>query len=408
MQPSREHEKPHLVVVGNGMAGTRLLEELLTLAPSRYRITVFSAEQAPGYNRVLLSPVLGGERDEPSIITHDAEWYAARGIQLVLGDPVVSIERRQKYVVSRSGKRVPYHRLVLATGAQPRRLSCAGADASGIATFRDLRDTRDLIRASECSRNAVVIGGGFLGIEAAEGLHRRGVNVTLIHSGKWLLNRQLDAEAGALLRDDLLRRGLHVRLSARTASFDSDHRGRVRAVRLKDGTRLPADLVVQAIGIEPDTTLARAAGLHCEQGILTDDTLQTFDPAIYAVGECVQHRRRTFGLVAPLYEQAKVCAAHLAEQGHRRYHHQDSAARLKVSGVAMFSAGNIQGPSDLYWHDSQAGFYRRLWLDGTRLSGVVLYGDTSGASWYEQQLGRDISAWRDTLLFADRLPEQAA
>ena len=312
-------DRPHLVVVGNGMAATRLLEELLALAPQRYQITVFSAEQAPGYNRVLLSPVLGGEQDETSIVTHDRDWYRERGIQLITGDPVCTIDRRQRRVTSRSGLCVPYHRLLLATGSVPRRLSCAGAEAQGITTFRDLRDTRALIQASARSRAAVVIGGGFLGIEAAEALLRRGVAVTLLHSGEWLLNRQLDRDAGALLRDTLQRRGLQVCLSARTAAFEQDRRGQVRAVRLEDGRRLPADLVVQAIGITPDVRLALAAGLRCEQGVLTDDTLQTYDPAIYAIGECVQHRHRTFGLVAPLYEQARVCAAHLAEQGHRRY-----------------------------------------------------------------------------------------
>ncbi|KAF0809197.1 FAD-dependent pyridine nucleotide-disulfide oxidoreductase [Alcanivorax sp. S71-1-4] len=401
-------QRPHLVVVGNGMAATRLLEEVLALAPTRYQITVFSAEQAPGYNRVLLSPVLGGEKDEASIVTHDQTWYHARGIHLVTGDPVCAIDRRRRQVTSRSGLCVPYHRLVLATGSLPRRLDCDGADAQGITTFRDLRDTRALIQASTRSRAAVVIGGGFLGIEAAEALHRRGVAVTLLHTGEWLLNRQLDREAGALLRDELQRRGVQVCLPSRTASFEQDHRGQVRAVRLQDGRRLKADLVVQAIGITPDVRLARAAGLHCEQGVLTDDTLQTYDPAIYAVGECVQHRQRTFGLVAPLYEQARVCAAHLAEQGHRRYRYRDSATRLKVSGVAMFSAGDIQGDSDLYWRDTRAGVYRRLWLQGDRLRGVVLYGDTRGAAWFEQRLGEDVSAFRDGLLFADCLPERAA
>ncbi|MBZ2187785.1 FAD-dependent oxidoreductase [Alcanivorax sp. JB21] len=398
----------HLIIIGNGMAATRLLEECLSLASSAWRITVISAEAEPGYNRVLLSPVLGGEQNEASVITHDAEWYRSRGITLISGDAVVEIDRRRRVVRTASGREEVYQRLVLATGSQPRRIDCAGAELAGITTFRDLHDTRQLIDASRSVREAVVIGGGFLGIEAAEGLRRRGVSVTLLHSGRSLLNRQLDPEAGALLQKDLAKRGLHIVLQARTAAFLGNGRGQVRAVALEDGRKIAADLVVLAIGIIPDIRLARSAGLACRQGVLTDDTLQTYDPAIYAVGECVEHRHRTFGLVAPLYEQARVCAAHLMETGHRRYVYRDSPTRLKVSGVSVFAAGVQQGDSSLVWRDPVAGHYRRLWLEGNRLTGTVLYGETSGGAWYEKHLGKDITRWRNQLLFADRLPVSAA
>ena len=399
---------PHLIVIGNGMAATRLLEECLALAPTPWRITVISAEAEPGYNRVLLSPVLGGEQSEASVVTHDAEWYRSRDINLVCGDAVVAIDRRRRIVRTASGREEIYQRLVLATGSQPRRIDCAGAGLAGITTFRDLYDTRQLIEASRSARAAVVIGGGFLGIEAAEGLRRRGISVTLVHSGLSLLNRQLDPEAGALLQKDLEKRGLNIVLQGRTQAFLGDRRGQVRAVQLEDGRQITADLVVQAIGIVPDIRLARDAGLACRQGVLTDDTLQTYDPAIYAVGECVEHRHRTFGLVAPLYEQARVCAAHLMEVGHRRYIYRDSPTRLKVSGVSVFAAGEQQGDTSLVWRDPVSGHYRRLWLEGNRLTGAVLYGETSGGAWYEKQLGKDISRWRDQLLFADRLPASAA
>lgn len=401
--------KSPLVIIGNGMAATRLLEELLALAPERYAITVVSAEAAPGYNRVLLSPVLSGEQNEASVVTHDSDWYQRHGIRLITADPAVRIERRRRQVITASGEVLPYHRLVLATGSRPRRLGCEGSELGGIMTFRDLQDTRALIQASREVRAAVVIGGGFLGIEAAEGLRRRGVAVTLVHSGPGLLNRQLDAEASELLARDLTRRGLQLRLNARTSAFLGRREdGRVRTVTLADGETLPADLVVQAIGIRPEIALAEDAGLSCRQGVLTDDTLQTFDPAVYAVGECVEHRHRTFGLVAPLYEQARVCAAHLAEMGHRRYAWRDTATRLKVSGVSLFSAGERDGDATLCWRDPVAGHYRRLWLNGSRLAGVVLYGDTSAGAWYSERIGDDISPWREQLLFAERLPEVAA
>lgn len=396
-----------LVVIGNGMAACRLLDELTRLAPDLYQITVFSAEAHPGYNRVLLSPVLSGENDVEGITTHPLKWYRERRIRLLLDNPIREIDRSRRRVRSNTGEWCDYDRLVIATGARPRRLNVAGADAGRILTFRDLRDTARLVAEAERGGPAVVIGGGFLGIEAAEGLRRRGMDVTLVHSAGHLLNRQLDAEAGALLERDLSRRGLVFAMNGRTAAFEQDSCGDVCQVNLDDGRKLPANLVVQAIGIEPDLQLARASGLATGRAIRVDDTMQTYDPAIYAVGECVEHRSRTFGLVAPLYEQAAVCATHLAEYGHRRYRFQDTPTRLKVSGISVYSAGEFEnafGGSVLVLRDPVGGAYRRLVLRNSRIVGIVLYGDTRDAAFYERLMLQqtDVSTMRDLLLFGER------
>ncbi len=399
-------QRKKLVIIGNGMAACRLLEELLALAPELYDITVLSAEQHGGYNRVLLSPVLSGDSDIEAITTHPHSWYRARGIDLRTGAEVVSVQRRQRRVVTVAGEEFSYDRLVFATGARPRRLDIANADAANALTFRDLQDTHRLIDIAQPGKRAVVIGGGFLGIEAAEGLRQRGMQVTLLHGAGHLLNRQLDAEAAGYLQRELTARGLTIELNARTELFETGQHGLVTAVTLQNGTRFATDVVVQAIGIEPNVELARRCGLAVERAIRVDDTLQTFDPAIYAIGECVEHRRRTFGLVAPLYEQARVCAAHLAEAGHRIYHYKDTPTRLKVSGISVYSAGEFEdtfGGSVLVLRDPAGGNYRRLVLRNSQLIGVVLVGDTSDALFYERLMFDrvDVSALRAKLLFGE-------
>ena len=394
--------KPHLVVVGNGMAGMRTVEELLKLAPDLYDITVFGAEPHGNYNRILLSPVLAGEKSVADIMLNTREWYDANGITLLAGDPVVAIDRPRRTVRAQSGRTVKYDRLLLATGSVPFILPVPGRDLDGVIAFRDLADVDAMLDAASRHRHAVVIGGGLLGLEAANGLMRRGMDVTVVHLADSLMERQLDAPASALLRAALEKRGLQFRLAAQTEALLGE--ARVRAVRLAGGEELPADLVVMTAGVRPNVALAQQAGLHCERAIVVDDTLQTYDPRIYAVGECVQHRRATFGLVAPIWDQARVCAAHLAGAGHRRYVQQATATRLKVTGVDLYSAGDFiggEGSEDLVLRDGRRGIYKRLVLQGGRLVGAVLVGDVQDGPWYFDmiQSGARVGALRGRLLF---------
>lgn len=396
-----------LVVVGNGMATARLLEELLRLAPERYRITVVGDEPGGGYNRVMLSPLLAGDTDERTVITHPPSWYRERGIRLISGTPAVAVQRHARQVLTAAGHRLGYDRLVLATGAAPRPLPVPGNELAGVMSFRDLRDTRLLLTIN--SARVVVVGGGFLGLEAAEALLRRGHRVTLVHGHDYPLNQQLDSAAGQRLRADLQRRGLHFVLGQRPAAIEEGDgnrqpRGRVAAVRLENGQRLFCDLLVQAIGIRPRTSLARDCGLALgNSGIRVDDTLQTFDPRIYAIGECVEHRGRTFGLIAPLHEQARVCASHLAEQGVRRYCFSQSVTRLKIAGIDLLSAGDFAGEGDVITAHDPHGGYRRLVLRDERLVGVVLYGDISDGPFYERlwREGTNLARWRMSLPFGE-------
>jgi nitrite reductase (NADH) large subunit len=403
--------KRTLVVVGNGMAGMRTVEELLALAPDMYEITVFGAEPHVNYNRIMLSPVLAGDKTQDDIVLHPRAWYAGHGITLHTGDPIVHIDRRRRTVRARSGIEVKYDRLLLATGSQPFIVPVPGADLPGVVGFRDLDDVDTMLQAARDGKHAVVIGGGLLGLEAANGLLRRGMDVTVVHLTGSLLNQQLDGDASLLLKGALERRGLRILLGVQTEAILGE--GKVQSVRLTDGVDVPADLVVMAAGVRPNVALARAAGLHVERAIVVDDTLQSYDPRVYAVGECVQHRRATFGLVAPIWEQARVCAAHLAGLGHRRYVQQAVATKLKVTGIDLYSAGDIVGgPStqDLVLRDRRSGVYKRLVLEGSRLTGAVLYGDVADGPWYFDliQRGADVSALRDRLLFGPALCEAQA
>ncbi|UGQ45861.1 NAD(P)/FAD-dependent oxidoreductase [Massilia endophytica] len=394
--------KPALVVVGNGMAGMRTVEELLKLAPDMYDITVFGAEPHGNYNRILLSPLLAGEKTVDDIMLNTREWYEQNGITLHAGDPVQKIDRKRRVVRARSGLEVRYDRLLLATGSQPFIIPVPGHTLPGVVAFRDIKDVEAMLSAARTHKRAVVIGGGLLGLEAANGLSRQGMDVTVLHVTDALMNQQLDKPAAQLLQAALERKGLRFMLEAHTSEIVGEER--VTAVRLKDGTEIPADLVVMTAGVRPNIALAQSAGLHCERAIVVDDTLQTYDPRIYAVGECVQHRRATFGLVAPIWEQARVCAAHLSGAGHRRYIQQATATRLKVTGIELYSVGDIIGDGeteDLVLRDARRGVYKRLVLDGGRIAGAVLYGDVQDGPWYFDmiQKGADISAIRHQLLF---------
>ncbi|NYE26025.1 NAD(P)/FAD-dependent oxidoreductase [Pigmentiphaga litoralis] len=403
--------RPSLVVIGNGMAGIRTIEELFKLAPDRYDITVFGAEPHGNYNRILLSPLLSGEKQLDDIMLNPREWYARHHITLHAGDPVVSIDRARRQVRSAAGVDVHYDRLLIATGSKPVILPVPGHNLEGVIAFRDIQDVDTMLAAARDHRHAVVIGGGLLGLEAANGLMRQGMSVTVVHVADALMNRQLDAPAAALLKGALERRGLRFLLAAHTEAILGTTR--VEGVRFKDGSTVPADLVVMTAGVRPNMELAANAGLFCERAIVVDDTLQTFDPRVYAVGECVQHRSATFGLVAPIWEQARVCAAHLAGAGHRRYVQQATATKLKVTGVDLYSAGDIigaAGTTDLVLRDARRGVYKRLVLDGNVLVGAVLYGDVADGPWYFDliQQRTDVASLRDRLLFGKAFCEALA
>ncbi|OZI43117.1 NAD(P)/FAD-dependent oxidoreductase [Bordetella genomosp. 4] len=400
--------RPRLVVVGNGMAGMRTVEELLQLAPDLYDITVFGAEPHGNYNRILLSPVLAGEKSVGDIMLNTREWYAEYGITLHAGDPVVQIDRSRRLVHAQSGLQVRYDRLLIATGSRPFIPPVPGSDLDGVIGFRDIQDVETMLEASRQHHHAVVIGGGLLGLEAANGLLRQGMTVTVVHLHPSLMERQLDAPASALLQRALESSGLRFEMSAQTAELVGTDR--VTAVRFKDGREIAADLVVMATGVRPNVDLARDSGLHCERAIVVDDTLQTYDPCVYAVGECVEHRRSTFGLVAPIWEQARVCAAHLAGAGHCRYVQRATATKLKVTGVDLYSAGNIVGGADtedIVLRDPRRGIYKRLVLKDDCVVGAVLYGDVTDGPWYFDLIQRQapITSIRQRLLFGQTLCE---
>ena len=395
-------KKQRLVVVGNGMAGMRTVEELLKLAPDLYEITVFGAEPHGNYNRILLSPVLAGEKSAADIMLNDDSWYAKNHIMLHKGKTAAAIDRRRRVVVAGDGTEAPYDRLLLATGSNPIMLPLPGRDLEGVITFRDLADVARMIEASKDLKHAVVIGGGLLGLEAASGLLKRGMKVTVVHLMEWLMERQLDQTAGDMLRQSLELRGIEFKMPAQTKEILGE--GRVQAVSFSDGSEIPADIVVMAVGIRPNIDLAKDAGLHCERGVVVDDTMQTFDGRIYAVGECVQHRSKTYGLVAPLFEQARICANHLAELGYARYAGSQVATKLKVTGIDLFSAGNFgaeDATDELVFHDPGRNIYRKLVLKGKIIEGAVMYGDTTNATWYFQLMrdGTDISGLHDQLMF---------
>ena len=396
--------KEKLVLVGNGMAGMRAIEELLKLEPELYDITVFGAEPHPNYNRILLSPVLSGEKTIDEIVLNQREWYAENGIELITGDAVVEIDRVKRKVVTASGRSADYDRLLLATGSNPFIIPVPGHELEGVMGYRDIADVDAMLAAAREHKHAVVIGGGLLGLEAAYGLQQQGMEVTVVHLLDSLMERQLDKPAAALLQASLAERGLNFRMEAQTAEILGN--GRVSGVRFADGGEIPADLVVMAVGIRPNIELAQSAGLHCEKGIVVDDTMLTYDPRIYALGECVQHRGSCYGLVAPLFEQAKVCANHLARLGYGRYQGSVTSTKLKVTGIDLFSAGDFQGgegSEEILFQDPSAGVYKKLVIKDDRLAGAVLYGDTIDGAWYFQLMrsGTDVSDIREHLLFGE-------
>ena len=395
-------ERLRLVVVGNGMAGMRTVEEVLARTPDRFAITVFGAEPHPNYNRIMLSPVLAKEKSFADIVINSHAWYDENGIELVTSERVTAIDRHARTVTGAAGTVRPYDVLLLATGSDPFVIPVPGTGLPGVVTFRDMADVDAMHAAAAGGGRAVVIGGGLLGLEAANGLALNGMHVTVIHLMPTLMERQLDPAAGAMLKTDLERRGMTVLTEANTKALHGA--ARIEAVELADGTMLPADLVVMAVGIRPNAGLGRAAGLECQRGIVVDDQLRTSDPAVFAIGECIEHRGQTFGLVAPIWDQAKVCADAMTGTAETAYAATATGTRLKVTGIDMFSAGDFapgEGREDVVFRDPARGVYRRLVLQDDRLVGAVLYGDAKDGGWYFGLLkdASPLGPLRDTVIF---------
>lgn len=397
-----EKNKMRLVVIGNGMAGIRTIEELLKMSADEFEITVFGAEPQPNYNRILLSPVLSGEMPFQDTVLNDWDWYEKNRVTLHANKTVTKIDRARCVVETEDGIVAPYDRLLIATGSNPIMLPVPGVNLPGVLGYRSIADVESMLSLAGKGKRAVVIGGGLLGLEAANGLSLRGMDVSVVHLCEWPMERQLDKVGGGLLQEALEQRGLKFYMSRQTEAILGETS--VTGLRFKDGEEIPADLVVMSAGIRPNIALAQSAGIHCERGIVVSDTMQTFDPKIYSVGECVQHRGQTYGLVAPLFEQAKVAANHLARYGRMRYEGSSVSTKLKVTGIDLFSAGDFNpGAEDeeLLLQDTARGVYKKLVLRNNKLRGAVMYGDTMDGPWYFQMMrdGTDVSEMREHLLF---------
>jgi nitrite reductase (NADH) large subunit len=390
-----------IVIVGAGPAGARCAERLAASA----HVTLIGAEPAHPYNRVALSLLLAGKMDEAALVTHGPDVLEAHGITWLADTRVTAIDRPAQEIVLHTGGRLPYDALVLATGAQAVRLNLPGADQPNVLMYRTLDDVRGMMAHAKLGGSAVVIGGGLLGLEAAAGLAYRGMHVTVLHGASRLMNRQLDDGAATLLQRRLADMGIAVITDAHTVAIDGE------AVVMADGTRIPARIVVMAVGIKPEITLGQAAGLPVNRAILVDDAMRTADPAIWAIGECAEHGGQTIGLVAPAFAQADIAAASILGQDVRYVPAQDAAA-LKVAGAGVWSAGELDDGEPIVLDDSEAGHYRRLLLRDDRLVGAVLYGDTADAPWYFDLIKqrRPIGAARLNLPFGPAFapPELAA
>ncbi|MDR3506571.1 MAG: nitrite reductase large subunit NirB [Caulobacteraceae bacterium] len=399
-----------LVIIGNGMAGCRLIEEILKRDPARYAITVFGAEPRVNYNRIMLSPVLAGEKTFADIVINDEAWYRDNGITLHAGRPVIAIDTAARTVSAEGGLEVAYDRLILATGSDPVRLPLPGADLKGVVTFRDIDDVDAMLAAArEPDAQAVVIGGGLLGLEAAYGLARRGMKATVVHLMDVLMERQLDEAAGYLLTEALKARGVETVLGAQSeAILGTD--GEVSGLQLKDGRVLPCNLLVMAVGIRPNAALARAAELAVGRGVVVDDQMRTCDPAVFAIGECAEHRGIAYGLVAPIWDMCRTLADVLSAGPDAAYQGSMLSTRLKVSGVDVFSAGQFSGGDgceDLVFRDAGRGVYKRLVLKDGRLAGAVMFGDAADGNWYFDLMrtGAPVDEIRETLIFGQAITE---
>ncbi len=391
-----------LVVIGNGMAPGRALDILFETAPGAYDVTIFNAEPRVNYDRIMLSPLLSGEKTFEQIIIHGDGWYVKHGVTLYKGCRVTKIDRAAKTVSTATGITASYDKLIIATGSQPIMLPISGGKLPGVLAYRDLDDVQAMLLAAQSRGRGVVIGGGLLGLEAAAGLKEQGMDVTVLHLMPTLMEKQLDATAGHLLQRAIEARGIEVITGASTEAILGA--SKVEGVRLKDGTELPADLVVMAVGIKPNAGLAGEASLNVNRGIVVDETMRTSDPDIFALGECAEAEGQTFGLVAPLYEMAGVVAAQLSGNATAHFVPSATATKLKVTGINLFSAGDFsdgEGREEIVLRDASRGIYKRLVLEEDKLVGSVFYGDTTDGAWFFDLIknGADVSAMRETLIF---------
>ncbi|MBU2865906.1 FAD-dependent oxidoreductase [Pacificibacter marinus] len=392
-----------LVIIGAGMAPGRLLDHLIAADPQAFDVTLFNAEKRGTYNRLMLSPVLSGEKTYADIVTHDDVWYAKHGVTCRFDERVLSIDPVAKMVVGEKGS-VAYDKLVIATGSTPFMIPIPGHDLPGVIAYRDLEDTEVMIALGrKTDARAVVIGGGVLGLEAAAGMAARGVNVTVVHNSGHVMNRQLDAPAGGLLRADLEARGIQVLCNAASKQIVAGADGRVRALQLIDGTEIACDLLVMAVGIRPNVSVAADAGLNVDKGVVVDDHMQTSNPNIFGLGECVEHNGALFGLVAPLYDQAEVLAKTLLGQS-AQFVPKELSTKLKVTGCDLFSAGDFEDGDDresIVFHDKIRRVYKRLVIKQNKLIGAVLYGETADGAWFYQHItaGTNVASLRDQLIF---------
>jgi nitrite reductase (NADH) large subunit len=407
MQAQRTRQR--LVVIGNGMAGCRAVEDILKRDPDRYEIAIFGAEPRVNYNRIMLSPVLAGEKAFADIVINDEAWYRDNAVTLHSGRAVLAIDRDRKVVSADGGLEVAYDKLILATGSDPVRLPLPGADLDGVVTFRDLDDVERMVAAADAGGEAVVIGGGLLGLEAAYGLARRGMKATVVHLMDVLMERQLDSAAGFLLTQALTERGVETVLSAQSEKIVGKD-GKVAGLKLKDGRTLPCSILVMAVGIRPNAALAKACGLPVGRGVVVDDAMRTADPDIYAVGECAEHRGVAYGLVAPIWDMCRTLAAALTGDDGAAYAGSLLSTRLKVSGVDVFSAGNFGGGAgceDIVFRDAGRGVYKRVVLQDGKVAGAVLFGDAADGGWYFDLMrqGSDVTPIRETLIFGQAITE---
>ncbi len=399
-----------LVIVGNGMAATRLVDELTTLVPGRYAIAVVGEEPSLAYNRVLLSSLLAREIEPEAVELKAAQWWRDRGVTLVYGRRATEIDTKGKFVRLRGGAKLGYSKLVLAIGSEAVRLPLPGAELPGVVTFRDKADVENILSRARPGSRAVVIGGGLLGLEAAYGLMKAGAHVSVVHLMDRLMERQLDGHAADLLKAALEERSIQVLLNAESEAIQG--RRKVAGLRLKDGRNIPADLVVMAVGIRPNVRLARGADIEINRGIVVGDDLRTSDPDVYAIGECAEHRGTCYGLVEPAYEQARVLARTLAGRA-AAYEGSLLSTNLKVSGVNVFSAGDFlgaPGSEPIVLKDPGRHSYRKVVVTGDKLTGAVLVGDTTDALWYLDLIrtGRPVAGLRDGLVFGRAMSEPQA
>lgn len=392
-----------LIIIGSGMVGVRLLDHLVKEAAGQFEIQVFNKEPTGGYNRIMLSPVLSGEKPLADIMTHDTPWFEAHGIHLHTSTEITQIDSVAQTVTTKLGETYPYDQLVIATGSSPFIIPVPGHDLPGVVAFRDIRDVNEMINATNKKQKAVVIGGGLLGLEAANGLMKRGMDVTVVHLGDVLMNVQMDALAGGLLQKSLEAQGMKFAMSAQTAEILGEDC--VTAVKMADGRVIDTDLVVMAVGIRPNAGIGKKMGLEVNRGILVNDQLETSQPNVYALGECVEHQGVVYGLVAPLYEQAEVLAKTLMGQT-AAYHGSFVSTKLKVTGISLFSAGNFhdsEKTESIVFKDLSQNIYRKVVLKDNKIQGALMFGDVTGSNWiYEQLVAQaDIAQYRNTIVFGE-------